>query len=368
VHVKSNIWAWLLGLALIASAIVIAMGRKKGPDGLQGTQFQTGTQGNTPGTQVKLAIEPKNGPMVLNFTGDLADGGTKMNDGTVIPFVIGDRVTLQAEAINAVEYRWAVNGAVIKDKEEEWSRRKDREYEVVDAGELKFTVQVRGTEKNVISHPKEAVLKTECVHIISFEHSLVQEDDRALTGEDYTVEVSLAEPITADLDFYELRYSVNDVPVKHPDDNKEWTTERDFTYTFPAPGQYSFKVEIRRAGQKLAEGHAELAETVVVADAIVLSFDAYPEKYAALGTTIALDTFPQSIFGSTECRFGVKKVVAADFEWVAQDDGSSWGAAERNWLPTEPGNYIIRCEIREVGKGQAEDFRELLYTVIEGNF
>ena len=362
---KSNVWAWILGLALIAAAIGIGMGRKKGPEGLGGTQFSKQNESNS---AVQPAIEAKNGPMVLAFRGDLADGGTKQNDGVVIPFVIGDRLTLQADAINAVEYRWTVNGAVIKEKDDEWSRRKDREYEVVDAGELKFTVQVRGAEKSVTSHPKEAVLKTECVHIISFEKSLIEEDDRSLTGEDYTVEVSLAEPITADLEFYELRYFVNDVPVKHPDDNKEWTTERDFTYTFPAPGQYSFKVEVRRAGQKQSEAHAELAETIVVADAILLSFDAYPDKYAPLGTTIALDAFPQSIFGSTECRFGVKKVVAADFDWIRQDDGSAWGAAERNWLPTEPGNYIIRAEIREVGKEQAEDSRELLYTVIEGNF
>lgn len=366
---KSNIWAWLLGVALIAAAVGIALARKKGPEGLQGTQFQSGKQdGQGTGKQLKLAIEPRNGPMVIGFVGDLAIGGTKMNDETIVPFVIGDRLTLQAEAVNAVEYRWAVNGTVLKDKDDEWSRRKDREYEVADAGEMRFSVQVRGAETSVISSPKEAVLKTECVHIISFEKSIVLEDDRSLTGEDYTVEVSLAEPIAADLDFYELRYLVNDVPVKHPDDNKEWTTERDFTYTFPAPGQYSFKVEVRRAGQKQAEAHAELAETIVVADAILLTFDAYPEKYAPLGTTIALDTFPQSIFGSTECRFGVKKVVAADFEWITQEDGTLWGTSERNWLPTEPGNYIIRSEIREVGKDQAEDARELLYTVVEGNF
>jgi hypothetical protein len=361
---KSNIWAWVLGVGLIGAAVAIAMSRPKRQESLEATQFRI--PGSDNGASGR-AIEPKNGPMVVAFLGDLAVGGTKLND-EIVPFVIGERLTLDADAVNAVEYRWAINGVVIKDKEDEWSKRKDREYEVADVGELRFTVQVRGADKALISHPKEAILKTEAVHIISFEKALVQEDDRCLTGEDYTVEVSLAEPITADLEFYELRYLVNDVPVKHPDDNKEWTTERDFTYTFPTPGQYSFKVEVRRAGQKQAEARAELAETIVVADAILLSFDAYPEKYAPLGTSIALDSFPQSIFGSTECRFGVKKVVAADFEWVTDEDGTAWGTAERKWLPTEPGNYILRSEIREVGKDQAEDSRELLYTVTEGNF
>ncbi len=362
---KQNIWAWILGFAMIAAAVVIGMGRSKPNDGLKATKF---ISTEVVGPQQVVAIEPRNGPVVVGFVGDLAIGGTKINDDTIIPFVIGEALTLQADAVNAIEYRWAVNGKVIKDKDAEWSRRKDREYEVTEAGELHFTVQVRGTDPNVMSHPKEAVIKTEAVHIISFEKSLVEEDDRSLTGEDYTVEVTLAEPITADGDFYELRYLVNDIPVKHPDDNKEWTTERDFTYTFPTPGQYSFKVEVRRAGQKQPEAHAELAETIVVADAILLSFDAYPEKYAPLGTSVYMDAFPQSIFGSTECRFGVKKVVAADFEWVTDDDGTAWGTAERKWLPTEPGNYILRAEIREVGKDAAEDSRELLFTVTEGNF
>lgn len=99
-----------------------------------------------------------------------------------------------------------------------------------------------------------------------------------------------------------------------------------------------------------------------------MSFDAYPDKCAALGTTVGLDAFPQSVFGKSECRFGVKKVEAADFAWIAEQDGAIWGEADRDWLPTEPGNYILRVEIREPGKEQAEDSREILYTVTIGEF
>jgi hypothetical protein len=178
----------------------------------------------------------------------------------------------------------------------------------------------------------------------------------------------MAEPIAADLDFYKFRYSVNDVPQKHPEDEQEWTSETDFTYKFPTPGQYSFKVEVRRATEKAAEKVAVLAEIITVADAVLLSFDAYPEKVAALGATVNLDVFPESLFGMSECRFGVKKMGAADFEWVLEEDGASWGAAERDWLPKEPGNYIVRAEVREAGKEEADDFREMLYTVMAGEF
>ncbi|HYG76818.1 MAG TPA: hypothetical protein VEK08_17575 [Planctomycetota bacterium] len=369
---KHNLWAWVLGFAMIGAAIYVGASRKKGTsDTLQATQFGSGTGTSTTEDAQRFAqpIEAKNGPAVIGFVGDLVDGGFKEGDGSLIPFVIGDIIKLDAEAVNAVQYRWTVNGSVIKDKNnEEWSTQKDREYVVERGGDHKFAVQVRGTDPNILSQMREVTIKTVAVFITSFDKAIVEEDDRCLTGEEYTVEVTLADPITAELDFFELRYLVNDVPVKHPDDGKEWTIERSLGYQFPAPGQYSLKVEVRRKGQTEVEASATLAETIVVADAVLLTFDAFPDKYAPLGTTVALDCFPDSIFGKSECRFGVKKVVAADFEWIADSDGSMWGAAERNWLPTEPGNYIIRAEVREIGKPQAEDFRELLYTVTLGDF
>jgi hypothetical protein len=359
-----NIWAWILGLGLIVGAVVFALKRDLPDRGLQAHNFSEQSGGGDNGK----TIVPKDTPVVIGFVGDLLVGGDKRQDGSVIPFVIGEVLKLDADAVNAIEYRWMVNGEVIKDKEQEWSKVKNREYEVVKAGELQFSVQVRGANPDQVSAIKDIKLKTVPVYIESFEAALVHDDDRALIGDDYTVEVTLAEPITADDDFYLLRYSVNDMVVKHPDDEKEWTVERQFTYTFPSPGQYSFKVEVRRATEREVEASAILAETIVAAEAIVLSFDAVPDKYAPLGSTIDLEMFPQSLFGKSECRFGFKKVTAAEFQWIADDDGSVWGHDQRKWLPTEAGNYILRGEVREPGKPQADDSREILYQIVDGDF
>ncbi|MCY3018752.1 MAG: hypothetical protein NTW87_06955 [Planctomycetota bacterium] len=362
-----NLWAWGLSVAIVAGAIIMALRAERGgPAGLRARNFAADPQAAPAGR--KPDVVPQNVPVVTGFVGDLAVGGNKRNDGTKIPFVIGDILTLEAEALNAIEYRWTVNGEALNEKGQEWSVRKDREYEVATAGELRVSVQVRGSDPALVSQPKQVTIRTEPLFVESFEKNIVEEDDRCLTGEDYTVEVTLAEPMTAGPDFYLLRYSVNDVPVQHPDDGKEWTTERDFTYTFPAPGQYSFKVEVRRATEKHTERTQVLAETIVVADAVLLTFDVFPSKYAPLGTTVQFDVFPASIFGKSECRFGVKNVNAADFEWIPDEDGSVWGAAERSWLPREPGNYILRAEIREPGKARADDYREILYTVTTGDF
>lgn len=359
-----NIVAWALGLVIIGGAILFALTRELPNKGLQTHQFSDndGSSGGGP------AIVAKDTPVVVGFVGDLLRGGEKHNDGSITPYVIGEILRLDAEAVNAVEYRWMVNGQVLKEKDQEWSRVKNREFTVEKAGEHRFSVQVRGANPELVSAPKDITLKTAVLYIESFEASLVEEDDRALTGDDYTVDVMLTEPVTADDEFYVLRYSVNDVVVKHPDDDKEWTTERQFTYVFPAPGQYSFKVEVRRATEREVEGSATLAETIVVADAVLLSFDASPDKYAPLGSTINMDVFNISVFGKTECRFGFKKVAAADFEWIAEDNGAVWGSDVRRWLPTEPGNYIIRAEVRDFGKQQADDYRELLYQIVDGDF
>lgn len=363
---RRNRWAWALGVVVIAGAIVLALRRERPGAGFRTAAFDAGQPGG--GTSAPDVVS-RNDPVVVGFAGDLALGGTPRNDGTKVPFVIADILSLDAEALNATEYRWTVNGAVLKEKGQEWSVRKDREYEVQQAGAHRFSVQVRGADPSVVSQPKEIVVVTKALYVESFEKHITQQDeDRCLTGDDVTVEVTMAEPLAADLDFYLFRYFVNDVPVPHPDDGKEWTTERDFTYTFDKPGQYSFKVEVRRATEKHAEDSRILAETVTAADAVLLSFDAAPEKYASLGSTVALDVFPESIFGKSECRFGVKKVEAADFEWIPDEDGTIWGAAERSWVPSEPGNYLLRAEVRDSGKEQPDDYRELLYSVTIGDF
>ena len=369
---SNHLWVWGLGALIVVGGVVLGITKSDAPSNIQSSKFEDKSDADKiNGANADSAlpsIVAKSAPVVTGFRGDLANGGSKENDGTVIPFVIGEYLTLDADATNATEYRWTVNGILIKDKDLEWSTRKEREYEISAASDLRFTVQVRGADKNLPSLPKEVIIKPVPLYIKSFDALLTEEPDRSLTGEDYSVEVDMQDPVGADPDFYRFRYLVNDVPVKHPDDGLEWTTERDFTYTFPAPGRYSFKVEARRSTEKEPEDSKVLAETIVAADAVALSFDTTPEKYAPVGTTVDMNMFPISIFGKSECRFGVKKIVEADFKWLEDETGTIWGESERSWLPNEPGNYLVRAEVREAGKEQADDFREVFYTVTEGDF
>lgn len=327
-----------------------------------------------PGTEKisASAVVARNVPLIVRFVGDLAIGGNKQPDESITPFVIGDELKLDAEAQNAVEYRWSVNGKVLAENNEEWSTRKDRYFTVEAAGELKFELQVRGADPRKLSQPKDVTLKTDALYMESFEPGMMEQDDHVLTGYEYTMNVYMYQPV-GDVE-YRYRYSVNGQPVRHPDDDEaedtdgEWCEEDVFTYAFPAPGTYNFKVEVRRANYDKVEIERELGQTITVADAVLTSFDAIPEKYAALGTSVDLDAFPESLHGKSEVRFGVKKLNDADFEWLPDEDGAIWGGSTRAWTPKESGNYLLRAEIREVGKEKADDNRELQFTVTEGDF
>ena len=72
--------------------------------------------------------------------------------------------------------------------------------------------------------------------------------------------------------------------------------------------------------------------------------------------------------GKSECRFGVKKINVANYVWLADPSGAIWGEANRTWVPTEAGTYLVRSEIREVGKETADDFREMYFTVTDDTF
>ena len=368
---RVNRWVWIAGIGIITSGILFGSFKGLPKPGLGGGGSFTGDGPDSPSLDPAgiAPIAAKNVPLVVGFKGDLEHGGNRQRDGSIIPFVIGDILILDADASNATEYRWTVNGEPLKEHDQEWTRRKDREYEIKVVGELNFGVQVRAANPGVVSPLCQKIIKTVPLFIESFEMVITQDsEDRCLTGGDYAMEVFMYEPFTADLDFYKFRYYVNDVITKHPDDGEEWTSESDFTYTFPAPGQYSFKVEVRRAEAKEPEVQAKLAQTITVADAILTSFDAYPEQFAPLGTTINLDVFNESIFGKSECRFGVKNIIDSEFKWLTEEDGSEWGASQRSWLPTQPDTYLIRAEVREPGKAECDDFRQILYRITEGDF
>lgn len=362
--IKQNI-AVVVGLAIVAVAVVLALMKPIPADSLNATRFGSGSKSEAS----SAIVVQKNAPVVLRFLGDLAIAGHRENDGTTHPYVIADEIKLEAEVVNGVEYRWTVNDQPVLDSDKkEWSSKLERTFLFEKSGTHVFALQVRGAKTDLLSQPKEAKLDIETLRILSFEPSLVEDDDRVLVGEEYTVEVEMVDPLTADLDFYEYRYSINDVPVKHPDTDTEWSTENSLTYPFDKPGRYNFKVDVRRAGQKEVEGSMMLADTIIVGNALLLSFDSSPAKYAQLGKPVKLDAFPESVSGKDECRFGFKKIVDAEFEWIKEETGAEWGYGERKWTPREAGNYLLRVEIRETGSTQVDDYRELLFTVTEGDF
>ena len=292
-----NTWAYIIGALLILVGIAAGFLHQATPrhESAGSTMFQPATG---------PAIQPTNNlPVVIGFKGDLEVGGTGRNED-VVPFVVGDVVKLECEALNAIQYRWLADGVVVKDQDHEWSSKPDREWDVSAGGAHRFAVQVRGADPKVVSQLHEKSIKTENLKIDEFKANITEDEDRGLTGSDYTVEVSMVEPLTSDNDFYRYRYSINDEIIKHPEDGEEWTTETSLTYTFPAAGKYTFKVEVRRATQKDTEATAILPQTITVADSVLLSFDAYPEKTAPLGATITLDSFPTSKYGKSECRYG----------------------------------------------------------------
>lgn len=362
-----NMWVWTVAIVIVIAAALFALLREAPAPANPFGQLSLG------GDPVK--IRPLNAPVVTGFLGDLLVRGNKQEDGTLEPFVCGESLKLECEAHNAVEYRWAVNGTVLKEKDQEWTSQAERFYEVWKPGKYNFTVEVRGADKSV-SLPKSTDLDILPLKIMTFEKNILHPDDeRFLTGSDIVLEVSMAQSMGAGPDFYEYRYFVNDELIKNPENDPdevatEWTNSSSLIYTFPAPGSYTFKVEARRTGETAPEDRQELSETIICGDAVLLSFDSVPdnEKGAVLGSQVWLSSFPISREGKSECRFGVKKINVADYTWLPEETGTIWGDSGRTWVPIEAGTYLIRCEVRELGKQTADDFREMYFTIVDGNF
>src|SRR6516162_5719506 len=143
-------WAWWVGAVMILIAALAASLRTIPPRGTGTTHFEAEPKSSKPD------VVAQNAPVVEGFVGDLEDGGVKENDDTLLPFVIGDSLNLEANARNATEYRWMVDGKVLLSEDgKEWSPKKVREWEVKEAGEHTFAVQVRGSDPNVVSLPRE---------------------------------------------------------------------------------------------------------------------------------------------------------------------------------------------------------------------
>lgn len=368
-------WVWIVSAAMVAAGALFAVLQKPAT---RVSPFEDPAQPATAGVEgQEIKIAPKNAPVVTGFVGDLLLKGNPEDEGKVIqPFVVGETLKLQAEAHNAVEYRWAVNGKPLTtEKEQEWGPQPERFYDVVKPGKYVFSVQVRGADKSLVSLEKTVELDILPLKIVRVEKNIVHDDDeRFLTGDEINLDVSMAQSMGADPDFYQFRYYVNDELIKTPDDDPdtqgEWTHNSSLTFAFPTPGNYTFKVEARRSTEKEVEGRMELPETVIVADAVLLSLDSFPdnEKGAAVGTQVSLSSFPVSRYGKSECRFGVKRINAADYAWISESAGTLWGESSRTWVPTEPGTYLVRCDVREIGKEAPDDFREMYFTITDGNF
>lgn len=364
-HGKRGVW-WAAAVCIVAAGIIAGLTVKPKKDGGFGTSsFRAGGTGKNKngggdGNGVGLGVRSATtGPLLLGFKGDLAKGCMEESEEGVTPFVVGSILGLDVEWRNATRFRWTCNGKVVPDKDgEEWGPRAERWFEVKKPGEMTFTVQARGENPRKLSGILKRTIKTESLHITSFSPSIYDEgEDRVLTGDDYTVEVETAEP-DDDVE-YLYRYFINNRPIKHPEDGKEWTTEDSLTYAFPVPGKYTFKVEVRRKGAKVPEATATLSP-IVVADAIIENFDATPENTAPAGSEVLLDTFIMSLNGDVECRFGVMPLQeGTKYEWILTENGNEWGGESRMWRPTVPGNYRIRVELRDNNGDGPDDVREI---------
>jgi hypothetical protein len=312
----------------------------------------------------RLPSEAPGAPALLRFTGDLDLGGLPGEAGQPRPFVVGEVLTLAVDARDAPELRWTCNGKELLEDGRAWSAAREREFAVDAPGAYHFTVQGRNGE--ALTRKLERRVEVLGAKIESFDSDItsVATSNRYLTGETCSLLVEMVEPIRETR--YLFRYSVNGKPIPHPDDEQEWTEADDLVYTFEKPGEYHFKVYVRRAEVETAEDSASLSMPIRVGDAVIYDVDASPE-HGVIGQEVVLDATVWNLEGPMECRFGVldTKQPGAGIQWLKAPDGREWGASQRTWLPGAAGVFRIRVEVRD-GKGaEADDFWESHYTVAE---
>src|SRR5437867_2104548 len=100
----SQRWPILIGVGLIAIGVFMALAKNPSASDVGAHRFRETDSSPT------VDVVASNAPVVTGFRGHLKVGGRPMNDGTILPFVIGDILHLECDANNAVEYRWTLDG------------------------------------------------------------------------------------------------------------------------------------------------------------------------------------------------------------------------------------------------------------------
>lgn len=303
-------------------------------------------------------------PVLLGFKGDLALGGLQGHGGDPKPFVVGEVLTLDVESKNVRELKWTCNGKELTEKGQVWSAEQTREFPCDSAGSFLF--EVRGRSGDQLTEALERRVEVKALKIESFDCDVtsVATTNRYLTGESCSLHVEMVEPMRETP--YRFRYLLNRKPVKHPDDGLEWTSSDHLAFKFENPGEYHFKVEVKRADSEEAEDSMSLSMPIRVGDAVIYDLDVTPE-HGTVGRQVVLDATVWNQEGPLTCRFGVLDVRQPEkgTQWIKTAEDKEWGGSQRTWIPDKAGVYRIRAEVRDQKGDDADDFWELHYTVGE---
>lgn len=361
------------GVLLLAAAAIVGTGvwlglRKPGDSGPGGTSGLGSEAFRQPAILTGGAESDDGKPRLRGFTKDLLAGGQIDALGENMPFVVGDELELDADGRNVDEYRWSCNGKVVPDGGREWSAASLRPFPLDAPGTYRFTVEARDSKSGESAEPLEKSLYVPGLKLVSFAPEFNEEADHVVTGTELGFQAHTVTPLR--LVEYRYRLLVNGTPVVQ--EGQEWTDSDWFGYTCAKPGRYRFKLQARRAAADQAESELEwpavLSKELLVADAVVEDFSHSGSEHCAVNSAVALDATVESKDDEdVEVRFGFRGMQQDDpVEWIAGDDGKVWGSAQRRWVPLRAGNFHLRAEVRIKGREIADDFREILILISEG--